>query len=463
MTSGPILLMGIYMARMLTPLVMMVVASRSEAADPAFETFRWNEDYRYLAENTPRNTYENLKYQPFEMAGHEGFVSFGGSVRSRINAYDNDRFGLQGGADGTVWLQRFYGHADIHLGGGFRAFVELSANYADARGDLAPGPFDKDRAAVGQAFFDWQTGDSRWRVGRQEMGLGSARLMGTRDGSNVRRSYDGLRWDGSYGGAQWKAFYLQPVDVEEGGFDNTSRRDESVWGLYSAWALGRGSADFYYLGLDRKDAVYAQGMENETRHSVGIRLYGMQNGWDWDLEALYQFGDFGDSDIRAWTVASLVGYRFADVRWQPRIALSANVASGDSDPDDGRLQTFNPLFPNLAYFEEAAIFAPQNFYNIEPEISWRLTPQLSLALDWNFFWRLEKQDAVYVRGLAPLPGTAVASGNFVAHTPSISLDYQWGRHLKLDLSVSHFFAEEVIKQAGGGDVDFFKTQIEWKF
>ena len=86
---------GTYTARLLTPLVMMVVASTAEAADPAFETFRWNEDYRYLAEKAPRNTYESLKYQPFEMAGHEGPVSFGGSVRSRINAYDNDRFGLQ--------------------------------------------------------------------------------------------------------------------------------------------------------------------------------------------------------------------------------------------------------------------------------------------------------------------------------------------------------------------------------
>ena len=453
---------GTYMAMVLSPLA-VAVAPASEAADPAFEMFRWNEDYRYLTEKAQLNTYQSLKYQPVEMAGHAGFVSFGGSVRSRINAYDNDRFGLQGGADGTVWLQRFYGHSDIHLGDGFRAFVELSANYADASGDLAPGPFDKDGAALGQVFFDWKIANSRWRIGRQEMGLGSARLMGTRDGANVRRSYDGLRWDTSYGGAQWNVFYLQQVDVEEGSFNNASHHDDAIWGLNSTWVLGRGSADFYYLELDRKNAVYVQGVEHETRHSLGMRLYGMQNGWDWDFEALYQFGDFGDSDIRAWTVASVIGYQFASARWQPRIALSVNVASGDSDPDDGRLQTFNPLFPNLAYFEEAAIYAPQNFYNIEPEISWLLTPQLSLALDWNFFWRLEKHDAVYVRGLAPLPGTAAVSGHFVAHTPSVSLDYQWGRHLSMDPSVSRFVAREVIKQAGGDDANFFKVQIEWKF
>lgn len=360
-------------------------------------------------------------------------------------------------------MQRIYGHSDIHIGDGFRAFFELSANFADASGELVQGPFDKDKAAVGQAFVDWQSEDSRWRVGRQEMGLGSARLMGTRDGANVRRSYDGLRWDRPYGDVQWQVFYLQQVDVEEEAFDNASKRDEVIWGLNSTWVLGRGSVDFYYLGLERKDAEYVQGVEDETRHSLGGRLYGVQHGWDWDLEALYQFGDFGHSDIRAWTVASLIGYRFTNARGQPRVALSANLASGDSDPADGRLQTFNPLFPNLGYFEEAAIYAPQNFYNIEPEISWRLTPQLELALDWNFFWRLEKHDAVYVRGLAPLPGTADVSGHFVAHTASVSLDYQLSRYLTMDLSISHFFAREVIKRAGGDDTDFLKVQIEWKF
>lgn len=456
---------GAGIATLMLPLA-LVSASTSQASVhsvPPFETFRWSEDYRYLSDKPQLSAYESLKYQPLDLAGKEGFASFGGSLRSRINAYDNDRFGLQGGSNGTVLLQRFYGHADIRFGDRVRGFVELSANYADFAGDLLPGPFEKDEAALAQAFLDWQVGDSQWRIGRQEMGLGSARLMGTRDGSNVRRSYDGLRWDSSYGAAQWRLFYLQPVDVEEGAFDNQSRSDESIWGLNSTWMLGGGSADLYYLGLDRNDAVYVQGVENETRHSLGMRLYGVQNAWDWDFEALYQFGDFGDADIRAWTLASILGYRFGDARWQPRIALSANVASGDSDPDDGRLQTFNPLFPNLAYFEEAAIFSPQNFYNIEPEISWRLTPQLSLALDWNFFWRLEKNDAVYVRGLMPLPGTAAVSGHFVAHAPSISLDYRWGRHLSMDLSYSHLFAEEVIRRAGGDDAQFLKVQLEWKY
>ena len=445
-------------------LLALIPVSQAWADGPGFETFRWNEDYRYLHAQPSLKPYEQIKYNPFELAARQGYISVGGSVRSRVNLYRNDRFGLQGGRDGEQWLQRFYGHVDIHLGEGFRTFIELDAGYTDTSGALAPGPFDKDKAALGQAFIDWHAGGSRWRLGRQEMGLGSARLMGTRDATNIRRSYDGLRWDGVYSGTDWRMFYLQEVQVDHRAFSDTSSdRHNTLWGLNTTWGLSLGKADLYYLGLKQQDTVYSQGIDDEARHSVGTRLFGSHRDWDWDIEALYQFGRFGEADIHAWTVASIVGYRFPQVQWQPRLALGINIASGDKDTRDTRLGTFNPLFPNLAYFEEAALHAPQNFYNIEPEISWVVTSKLGVALDWNFFWRLEESDATYVRGLTPLAGTAEVKGHFVAHTPSISIDYQWNRHLGMDVSYSHFFARQVITRAGGDDVDFFKVQVEWKF
>lgn len=441
----------------------MTPPSLSWAREPDFEAFRWNEDYRYLRENPQLSPYERLKYQPLNVRGQDGHLSFGGSARSRVNRYDNDRFGLQGGSAGAVWLQRFYAHTDLHVGERFRAFVEVSAHLADGSDELRPGPFDRDDGTLSQAFVDWRLGGSRLRLGRQEMAMGSARLLSSRDGPNVRLSYDGLRWDGTYGSAGLLGFYLREVEVRTGAFDNSSSHDNAVWGVQSTWPLGRGSADVYYLGIKRRDAVYAQGVDDEVRHSVGMRLFGADDGWDWNIEAIYQAGTFGDADIRAWTMASIVGYRFTSIRWQPRLALSANVASGDDDPDDRRLGTFNPINPNLTYFEEAAILAPQNFFNIEPEIHWIVTPRLGMALDWNIFWRLESNDAVYVRGLTPLSATAGTKGHFVAHVPSLSVDYQWNRHLRLDLSYSHFFARNVIKDAGGDDVRFLKLQLEWKF
>ncbi|WP_116368227.1 alginate export family protein [Parahaliea mediterranea] len=444
-------------------LAIFTLASAEASDGPPFEAFRWNEEYRYLAKKTKPTAYERLKYAPFSTPAVEGYISIGGSVRSRVNGYNNDLFGLTEAQDGAQWLQRFYGHADVQLSDSGRAFFELSADYADASGDINSGIFDKDKAAVSQAFFDWQANATRLRLGRQEMALGSARLLGTRDASNVRRSYDGLRLDVNHRGTDWRVFYLQEVEVEDGAFDNSSQSDHSVWGITSSWAGTITRADIYYLGLKRNDAVYVQGIGDETRHSVGARLFGNASSWDWDIEALYQFGDFADSDIRAWTMASYIGYRFASGLGERRVALSLNIASGDADPEDGRLQTFNPMFPNLAYFEDAAIYAPQNFYNVKPEVIWSVATKTNIEINWNLFWRLEKGDAVYVRGLRPLAGTENAAGSFVAHSPSIAVEHQWSRHLGISLSYSYFFAGDVIDNAGGKNAAFLKAQAEWKF
>ena len=84
-------------------------------------------------------------------------------------------------------------------------------------------------------------------------------------------------------------------------------------------------------------------------------------------------------------------------------------------------------------------------------------------MDWNFFWKAEREDAVYVRGLRPLPGTEDTQGRFVAHIPSVSLDYRVNRYLKMDLSYSRFFADEVIDEAGGEDVHFLKLEARLTF
>ena len=390
-------------------------------------------------------------------------LSFGGKLRERVNVFHNDRFGLTTAEDdGYILLHCLLLNADLRMGQHVRAFVELGSHLTTSN-DYNPGPFDEDSADLHQAFLDLMYGDTRLRLGRQEMPLNSARLMGTRDGPNVRLAYDGVLLDTTIGNVDLRLFAFNPVDVDEDAFNNRNNDDEALWGINTTYDFGASDANFYYIGLDRNDSRFNQGTADETRHSIGTRFFGTQGRWDWDTELVYQFGDFGSADIRAWTIASDTGYTFEDAAGSPRISVSANIASGDDDPDDNDLNTFNPLQPNLAYFEEAAVLAPQNFYNIEPQIRLQATDKLALSFDWNFFWRLEENDAVYARGLLALPGTATASGHFVAHVPSISVDYRVNRYMTMDFSYSHFFAGEVIDNAGGEDIDYVKLEIEILF
>ncbi len=429
------------------------------AKEPEFNLYRWNENYDYLARKSDRGWYDNFKYTPLN---EDIYISFGGALRERSNMYSNDRFGLVGASNGHLFLHRVLLHADLHVTDHFRVFAEFGSHLVE-RNNLRPGPFDRDNADVTQAFFDVKYGDSQLRVGRQEVSLGSSRLVSVRNGPNVRRAFNGIHFDTMIFDTNVRIFGLNEVKIKQGVFNNSINDDEALWGIYVTRGLKITKASVYYLGLYRDNAVYRQNTASETRHSIGTHLFGKRYGWDWNYEMVYQFGEFGATDISAWTVASVTGYTFDHITWSPRVAINANVGSGDKDPADGKLNTFNPLYPNLMYFEEAAVLTPQNFFNIEPEITFYPFKQLSMSFHWNFFWRMEKNDAVYVRGLIPLPGTAESDGHFVAHVPSVSVDYQLNRYVALDLNYSHFFTGDVIDDAGGHDINFLKLELNITF
>ena len=88
-------------------------------------------------------------------------------------------------------------------------------------------------------------------------------------------------------------------------FDDRLDDAQALWGVYavgrsSAWLPFGAALDLYYLGYQDEAARFDQGTAQETRHTVGLRLWGERSGWDWNWELMYQFGRFGRGDIRAW-------------------------------------------------------------------------------------------------------------------------------------------------------------------
>lgn len=442
---------------------LFIFSSFTHAADePAFNALRWNENYGSLAQNPDPDSYDKFKYVPLSEMNDGAYLSFGGSARSRIDFFENKRFGLQNEHIDHLAQQRFYFHADTVLNRNFRIFTEISVSFADAKNSNV-GPFDRDEPDLSQGFLQFNYDQFAIKLGRQEMSLGSSRLVSLRNGPNIRLSFDGVLFESSDDRFDLKTFYLNPVEPRDGSFNNKGSDSEALWGIYTTTTFDLTNVDFYYLGLKRESLMNTLPAADEKRHSLGARLFGVRDNVDWNIEVVYQTGDIAEYDIEAWTLASIMGYRFVDLPGSPRVALGTSIASGDRDSNDRSINTFNPLFPNYGYFEEAGVLSPQNFYNIEPEISFNVTPQFSIAFDWNFFWRLEKADAVYVAGLRPLANTATVDGHRVTNVPSLSLDYQANRHFRFDISYSHFFADEVIKNSGGKDINYFKVQMDITF
>ena len=441
---------------------------------PAYKQLRYDEDWSLLRDPSQRTDYlDPIKYIPL---GHrdDWYLTLGGEVRPYYEWFKNEDWGEAPEDLSGFLLQRYMVHADFHLGKRVRIFGQLKSGIESGRTG-GPRPPDEDKLDVHQAFADvtLQSQKSRsivLRFGRQEMSFGSQRLISTREGPNVRASFDGVRL--LLKESKWKidAFVTKPVKTNRGFFDDSPEHTVTFWGVYAVRPLSllpfKGSVDLYYLGFDKKRARFDQGVGREIRHSFGTRIWNSSEAFDYNFEMVYQLGSFHsvkEGDIRAWTVASDIGYKFR-LPLKPRLGFKANATSGDKDPNDLNLQTFNPLFPKGNYFGQLTPVGPLNHRDLHPDLQLTLLKNVSLTADWVFYWRQNTHDAVYgVPGNIQRTGQ-ISRARFVGHQPGIEVTIQGDRHTTFSFDIAKFMAGPFLRQTPPGEnTTYFAAWVTYKF
>lgn len=262
-------------------------------------------------------------------------------------------------------------------------------------------------------------------------------------------------------------FAAKPAETNVGFFDDSPDHRRSFWGVYTTRSLpipGSANIDLYYLGLDRKRATFDQGSGREQRHSIGARLWGSPKPWDYNVESVFQWGRFGSANIRAWTVASDAGYTFASARFRPRLGLKADIASGDGNPTDPNLGTFNALFPKGAYFSEADLIGPANFMDLHPSVTLALTKRLSATTDVDAFWRESLDDGIYGISVNLLRTGRLSRERYIGTHASLSVEFQADRHTTVVLQYLHFFPGLYLEETPPGrNVNYVTAWVAYKF
>lgn len=440
------------------PLVATLVLATPAAAQtgeawqpPTLTTTRYDEDWSMLADPAIRDGHwsERFKYIPI---GDDAYLTTGMEARIRNESYRDNLWG-GGGApnDGYQWV-RVIPHADVHLGR-FRTFVQPIAAYAIGVAPTA-GPIDQTRVDLLQGFADLRLGDAHsgdadglgltLRIGRQMIALGTERLIGTRYGPNVPLAFDGFRGLAALGGTKLSLIAVRPVQPGPNSFDDRRSHTQALWGGYAT----RGLLDLYYLGYRNTQAQFGGKAGRELRHTIGARFFGVRQEWHWNAEAAYQFGRFADATIAAWTLAIEVGHRFARTRGTPDATLRINIVSGDGDPADHRLDTFNALFPKGKYFGELSPVGPYNILSANPRVSGSLGGSVTGSLAAMAYWRFSRRDGVY-----DIPGNLIrpagtATARFIGAEAEASLAWQATRELELSASLSAFTPGAFIRQTG---------------
>ena len=173
--------------------------------------------------------------------------------------------------------------------------------------------------------------------------------------------------------------------------------------------------DFYYLGLDKKSARFIQGIDNEKRHSLGFRWWGKNEALDYNFEYIRQFRTFGKDDIKAFTLATDTGYTFNFQPHKIRISLRGDISSGDDDPKDSDLETFNLLFGKGKHLGQLAPYGPVNLFELHPKISFNFFEKYKIVTMWEFLWRYSTDDSIYSIANKPLRSGNLSYARYVGN------------------------------------------------
>ena len=447
----------------------------SSTSPPPYQALRYDEDWTYLSDRSQRSdALDTLKYIPLN---DRGYLSLGGEARLRYEYFNQFNFGAGPQDDDGYLLQRFLLHADSHFGKRVRVFTQLQSAISSGRTG-GPRPTDDDRLEAHQAFLDLKFGDEAkaltLRVGRHEMDFGSGRLISAGEGLNVRRSFDGVRVIYRQGPWLVNGQINKLVSIKPGLFNDSPDSSQTFWGLGATRARPkiRGGHQFAYIALDRKVGRFDQGSGRELRHTVIARTYGASDDavgpFDYNFDTIFQWGTFKSSareiGIRAWALAADLGQTISRIPLTPRLGLRADATSGDTDPNDQHLQTFNPLFPGTSYSDTIGLIGAANTLALNPNLRFVVKEKWTVSTGTAFFWRQSARDGIYGINVAPLRSGGRSRAREIGTLPSARLDWRINRHLTYTSVYSHFFAGRFLKETPPGEnVDYASTWLTFRF
>jgi hypothetical protein len=385
-------------------------------------------------------------------------VDAGIEWRDRIESIEAPAFGTRGqtGNDVAV-LQRVQVHADIALTERWTVHGALE----DVRtfGKQHPTPTDRNPSDLRTAWIayarPWHDATVRLQVGRQELAFGQQRFLSVRDAPNVRQAFDAAWLRVARGAWTLDAFAGRPVQYSaDEPFDDHSTPDARLNLLrVERKTHHAGTVSAYYAWVRNEDAEIADVDGRERRNVLDVRWAreAEGHGLDWDVEGMVQSGDIGASDVRAWAAGARGGYTFAQA-WQPRVGLQLDAASGDHRAGDGRVETFNPLFPNGSYsFSRAGLTGYVNLRQFKPSFQVAPTENLVVGVAEAFVWRDSTADAVYLQPDVALDGTAGIAGRRTGTYLELRADWKASERVSIAAEFVDFRVDDAIRAVGGID------------
>lgn len=349
------------------------------------------------------------------------------------------------------------------------------------------------------------------KAGRQILSYGDERLIGAFDWNNIGRTFDAvkLRWEEKLWNVD--AFASAVVVPRADSFNKSDVFDEDdapagdsvFYGIYaSCTAVPFQVIDLYALGLatDLEEEILPAAATDTHFGTFGIRMKSKPGafapeppapmpdgkaiadgktpppppakkkpvGFDYTLEAAFQTGEVRGLDLTAFAAHLDVGYTF-DTSWMPRVALGYSYATGDGDPLDTDIETFQNLFPtNHKFYGQMDAFSWQNIHDIELNLKASPIRSVTLRADFHAFFLASTDDVWYrangVAAVRPLNALARNASDYAGAEVDVLATWAVNKYVSLEAGYSHFFAGDYLEDTGASDdADFGYIQATITF
>lgn len=395
-----------------------------------------------------------------------GPVEFGGQFRTRYEVSDPVSFatlGEQTSQDMLLFRTRLWAISDIP-DQKLRVFIQLQDSRVS--GSEASVTVNSANVDLHQAYVDvlslWGH-TTELRVGRQELKYGDQRLISTLEWSNVGRAWDGARLKSVFGHMQVDLFYTIITEVAD------VFEDQKFSGLYTTCAgVTDHEFDVYVLSRHSGDATTTTGNGsalNLNQWTTGTRAKGKRGIIDYSGEAVYQFGKNTGKNINAHAYAVTGGVTLpSDLK--PRIGAAYDFASGDGNPTDSNVNTFDPLFPFGHFYQgQADVFGWKNGGDLQGHFSIMPKKGTSVMMAYHHFTLDEKKDAWYNAGGAVLgQDTTGASGDDIGQEIDVHVKTKFRDVIDIWFGYARFIGGDFVKRnfpKKDKDFAFFQASINF--
>jgi hypothetical protein len=348
--------------------------------------------------------------------GDDWLFSIGGEERFRYMNEVDSRLN-KAGLDDTYELLRSRVYGDLWYRDVFRFYAEfLAANIEDP--DLPPALIDQVRPTMLNLFaelkvFELDDHGVYLRGGRQELLYGSERLISPLDWANTLRTFQGVKGYWHADKVDVDLFWVQPVILNPFDYHDGGDGKVNFEGLWTTYRPEKSRFfDLYYLNLDVNNKI-ARGqygdLDGYNVNTIGTRYAGDANGFLWDEEGMFQFGDWANQVTAAGAATVGGGYHFGDLPFNPTFWIYFDWAQGDPHPGVGSVhRTFNQLFPfGHYYFGGIDLIGRQNINDLNLHFYFWATKWNVTGIQYHILHLDSPKDSLYNSGGVPILGTTL--------------------------------------------------------